>query len=1298
MKNNNVVAALAFLALQTTHVVQAATNPDVKIATEPMFGGRGNVHPNLVLNLSVEFPTAGIAYRGDGGTYNRTTEYVGYFNPAKCYLYNGGNRNLSDTGYFVIAKDADPITRECGGDTFSGNFMNWATSSAIDMLRYALTGGDRIIDTPDITILQRAVLKDTFYAHSTYFPRRTVVPGGNVSAPDRVTPFRTGTLHIVSCGNRVLFSDVSSGLANASGTDANRYCTSAYSGAGMPPREALDKKLGEFLVRVKVCDGKEGASRTDLCQRFGSQYKPVGEIQRKADRLRLAAMGYVLDDAETRYGGVLRAPMKYVGAKKLEAPDFIELPNDKAEWDSVTGVLYTNPEDPVNRNSGVENSGVINYLNKFGRSGKYKTFDPVGELFYEGLHYLQGKEPTAESAVGITSTMKDGFPVIQNSPDPVIASCQQNYMLTVADVNTHWDRFIPGNQRTTYGSGQDAFDSARPAEREVAGKTPALDVRTWTRRVGDLENHASNPAPNPLLTNLDNRDTGASGHGTYYMAGLAYWANTNDIRLDKPVRVKTFAIDVDEGGNGQIDGNTRSLKPRDSQLYLAAKYGGFDDRNGDGNPFVTFAPNGKSVISGSNAEWDNDGNGVPDTYFLAGQPKEMIAAVKRVFNKIGQASGNISGVAATGGRMSTDGIFVYQPGFESSTWAGSLKKLALKPGAGGNIDIASTPDWDAGELLSGFDLPANDVRKIFTAQINSGALRTIEFKWDQLSGRQKELLSIDPVSGKPDALGESRLAYLRGQRSLESGKPGGVFRTRTRVLGDIVNSNAVYAGPPSPYGQGTGYAQFQDALKGRTKAVYIGANDGMLHAFNAQDGRELFAYVPNAVIRHLAQLTSPDYLHRPYVDGMLTVGEARIGARWKTILAAGMGGGGQGLFALDVTEPGNFGAGTGALWEFTDADDPDMGNLAGAPVIVKFASGTPAGPSEYRYFVAAPSGLNNYTDDGSFNKDAAGALFLLALDKAPSVKWELGVNYYKFRMPASDPTLQNGLSAPAVVADQGGGALYAYAGDLQGNLWRFDFSAAPPFSGGGTLLFVAQDAAGNRQPISTQPKVVYAPGGGYLVLFGTGKFFENRDAAAGEFKTQSFYAIHDAVPSRPATVMRHQLVRRVLTKTGDAIAVNGKDFSYGGSKAETKGWFFDFVQSDKTGERSVTPSLISNGKLFFNSLIPGGDPCDLGGGRSYAFDVLTGFPQGGATTGNLSTVGMMSSPMVVETASAVSQRNAIGRRTARKTQLVINFGTGGVKGATVSSEKESIESIVPAGRFSWRELVNWQELRNAIAK
>ncbi|MDB5762273.1 MAG: pilY2, partial [Herminiimonas sp.] len=446
----NAVAVGLFLVGILNPWTAASAVPEVKIANGPLSGG-GNVHPNMLLSLSIEFPTAGIAYRGDGN-YDKTYEYTGYFNPLKCYLYNGGNRNIVD-GYFSIIRNADAV-HECDGTSFSGNFMNWAASSALDMLRYALTGGDRVVDTANTTILQRAVLKEEFYAGKDYFPRRKLTAGGNMSAPNKVTPFHSTVLYAVSCRNRILFSDTAN-----SGNDCD---TPAFD-----KNAALletDKKFGEYLVRVKVCDGAEGPARTDLCRKYGANYKPAGELQRHAGTVRFAVMGYLLDDSESRYGGVLRAPMKYVGAGKFDAPGFDETINEHSEWDAATGVFYTNPEDKDNRNSTAFNSGVINYLNKFGRSGKYKAFDPLGELYYEAIRYLQGKPPTPEAAAGMTAAMKDGFPVIETWVDPVSASCQKNYIVSIADVNTHWDRYVPGNDRTTFNRTNNAHDPARPVD------------------------------------------------------------------------------------------------------------------------------------------------------------------------------------------------------------------------------------------------------------------------------------------------------------------------------------------------------------------------------------------------------------------------------------------------------------------------------------------------------------------------------------------------------------------------------------------------------------------------------------------------------------------------------------------------------------------------------------------------------------------------------------------------------------------------------------------------------------------
>jgi type IV pilus assembly protein PilY1 len=1280
----------------------ASRIPEVNIASGPLSGG-GNIHPNMVLSLSVNFPMAGAAYRADGGSYDRTYEYIGYFNPLKCYRYQGGNRNISD-GYFAVAEDADAL-HECGGDTFSGNFLNWAALSTIDVLRYALTGGDRIVDTTTRTILQRAVLGKDFYANDVYFPRRIVTGGGNVSAPDRVTPFRVDTLFIVSCGNRILFSD--------SANKGNDCDTRAFGNNGALAKS--DKKLGEYLVRVEVCDRNEGISRTGLCQRYGANFKPVGEMQRHAEKIRFAAMGYLLDDSENRYGGVLRAPMKYIGAKKFAEPGFTASANEYLEWDPATGVLYGNPDEKDNRTSKVSNSGIINYLNKFGRTGNYKTLDPVSELYYEGLRYLQGKAATPDATRGMSEAMKDGFPVLGNWKDPITASCQRNYIVSIAGAETDWDRYIPGNDRATFNRTGNAHDTARPVEMAVADKTPALDVKPWTRRAGDMEADISglyaNPSPRPHLRGLENLDTGFAGQGSYYMSGLAYWANTNDIRLDKPVRVKTFTIDVDEGGNGLIDGSSRTVNPRDSQLYLAAKYGGFDDANGDGNPFVTFGPDDRVAIKSSNVEWDRNGTGIPANYFLAHHPRELVSSIRKIFSTVAGTVGTSSGMAVSATKVVADRTFAYQAGFASARWSGSLKKFAVTTDDAGAIKIAKTPDWDAADILTGtsgkaaFPGPGN--RSIYTARYNStNSLVTVPFKWSELADNQRASLNLSPVNSSVDGLGEKRLNYLRGERNLELDKQAGIFRVRDSVLGDIVNSSPVYVGAPVPAAQGDGYHKFFEANKNRTEAVYVGANDGMLHAFNAADGTELFSYIPNALLSRLHHLTAPDYSHQPYMDGALTVSDALVSGDWKTVLAAGMGGGAQGVFALDVSNPSNFSGGSGALWEFTDHDDPDIGNLFGAPIIAKFKTKVTKGTSEYKYFVVVPSGLNHYKEDGAgkFSETGQGALFLLSLDKVPAAKWESGVNFFKIKMPMPDSASQNGLAPPALVVGNDGAVRYAYAGDLQGNLWRFDFTGVSPWTGAlGTPpakpLFVARDAQGARQPITTQPRVVFAPGGGYVVLFGTGKFVEDADTAPGNFKTQSFYGILDTGSQAYRVSGRDDLAPRLLSKISvngnEAIGITGADFSYGVADRNKKGWVFDFPASDKTGERLVVSPLIANRNLIFNTLIPGNDPCSAGGGRSYFLSALTGLASYGKPTGYLSESGLLNIPLLLESAAEVGNRDPIGRRTVRKRVTIFNSGKDDGKGTIVESPGGRGEFKLPAGRLSWREIINWQELRDA---
>ena len=312
------------------------------------------VAPNLLLHLSLTFSDAGAAYRDE---YADGVEYAGYFNPRLCYSYPSTKKDPGDSnGYFSPLKAAD-ADRRCNGGSFSGNLLNWASMSRLDLLRFALTGGDRVIDEGGLTVLQRAWLPDgsfhpDFYAHPSHFPRKAIKVAG------KVTPFGSGTVYVVSCRNRIVFSDAPTG-------------GSCDKPAG--------KSLGEFNARVKVCDKADSELRPQLCARYKDGFKPEGAIQRNATMMRMGAMGYrveqVAADADV-YGGVLRAPLK----------------PPVSEWDPVTGVLAADPDK-----SGGSNSGLINYINLSGRRGAYKTADPGAELFYEGLRYLQGRAPSPES-------------------------------------------------------------------------------------------------------------------------------------------------------------------------------------------------------------------------------------------------------------------------------------------------------------------------------------------------------------------------------------------------------------------------------------------------------------------------------------------------------------------------------------------------------------------------------------------------------------------------------------------------------------------------------------------------------------------------------------------------------------------------------------------------------------------------------------------------------------------------------------------------------------------------------------
>lgn len=641
-----------------------------------------------------------------------------------------------------------------------------------------------------------------------------------------------------------------------------------------------------------------------------------------------------------------------------------------------------------------------------------------------------------------------------------------------------------------------------------------------------------------------------------------------------------------------------------------------------------------------------------------------------------------------------DAGYWYQAGFNPVTGSGSLRKI--QPASAGSGDTALF-QWDAAERLTHRAI----ARRIYTGHFAGNTFSGIPFAWSSISGSQQELLNRSPLDGSDDQPGEKRLDYLRGSRLYESGQQGGLFPSRDSLLNAIVHSLPKHVAAPLANLEGNSYQAYYEAHRMRRHVVYVGAGNGMLHAFDADTGEELFAYVPHALFSRLAELTVANGMRSLPVDGGIDVAEAYVGSQWRNVLVAGMGRSAQGVFALDVTAPERF-DGADVLWEFTDADDADIGNVIGTPAIAKFRTAVIKGVPQYRYFAVIASGINNHRDDGDgrFNAAAPNALFLLALDKKQTERWIAGTNYFKFVLPISEAKSANGMSDVALVRIADGSASHAYAGDVQGNLWRFDFSGYAPWQRAfddapPQPLFAARDAAGKRQPILQKPHVVFAPSGGYVVLFGTGKYLEQDDLKESGYATQSFYAVWDDEGSRIGG--RSALTERTLMPSGDGgtLEISGHAFRYGMSGAGDKGWYVDFIDSANSGERSVSPASLFDTQLAFRTLIPGRSRCAKPSGRLYVLNTLTGLPATASFTGDLSDAGFPGVPVILAAMpTEIAERDATGKRRVRRKLEIADAGDPAQPG-TPAERKTIVETVTTAGRLSWREIVNWLELRRS---
>lgn len=597
-------------------------------------------------------------------------------------------------------------------------------------------------------------------------------------------------------------------------------------------------------------------------------------------------------------------------------------------------------------------------------------------------------------------------------------------------------------------------------------------------------------------------------------------------------------------------------------------------------------------------------------FYSAGNPDAFAAGIKDALRRVKDRVGSGASLAANSTKLDT-GTTTYQAVYFSGEWKGNLRAFAVNPSSGA---IATTATWDAATQL-----PAAANRIIKTCK-DSCTGDSDKISFDTASATAAQRAALAGTAAAQDNL----INYLRGSSATET-RNGGTLRNRTTPLGDIVNSQPVFVGAPDPNlyfnktftGSDT-YFAFTASNVNRKRRIYVAANDGMLHGFSSESvvesgqpvpGQETFAYLPSAVIEgNLKNLSSPAYgsgvAHEFFNDGELTVSDVYLNgfngctgsACWRTVLVGTTGRGlSKAVYALDVTDPAN----VKLLWERSASDSTDIGQIVGRPVVAQTANGV--------WSVLIGNGYNS--------ADNKPALLQFNVQTGALTVYE-----------TTGSSSNDGLAPPAVWIGNSAQNISteAYAGDLNGNVWKFDLTTP---GSAGTKIYTVKDSSGNVQPITAgmiagkNPKVTAE----VWVFFGTGTVLAD---FAPSSSVQTWYGlIVQGSNAVSATATRSDLRQRTINVEFPAdsirlLGTRGISTASANDMVGKKGWYIDLLKPnpDKDhplaqGERMVTPNQFQGSLLLGTSRIPADaatfDPCNPSGtGWIMAIDPFTGTPPG----------------------------------------------------------------------------------------
>ena len=688
-------------------------------------------------------------------------------------------------------------------------------------------------------------------------------------------------------------------------------------------------------------------------------------------------------------------------------------------------------------------------------------------------------------------------------------------------------------------------------------------------------------------------------------------------------------------------------------------------------------------------------NGGTGKAIAAGDAVAFQNAITRISDDITAKVGTASAVAVANAHVTTSDNASYTSSYNSGTWTGDLSANAIDTATGLS---SAAPLWSAGSAATQLDLRTPASRFIATSTDAVGAIGGIQFQpttagtATKLSAAQQTLLGVTD--------GAAVLAYLRGD---QSGEPA-IYRPRSHLLGDMINSEPVLVREPNATYTDTGYGAFKSSNASRTRMLYQGANDGMLHAFVAATGAESWAYVPNLVMGDLSNLSlKTAFNHKYYVDGTPVAADVDFnnidgvtsGGDWRTILVGGLGKGGRGYYALDVSSPtvsSEVEVKNKVLWEFPNSIQnggrrnsatQNMGYSFGKPVIVKTTA--------KGWVALVTSGYNNGTNPGDSGGDGEGHLYVIN-PKTGDLIQEIATSGCT-TVPTVSPC---GLAQISVSIASNNTVDYVYGGDLMGNVWRFDLTGNGAGSWSVSKFASLADASNVPQPITTAPQLTLNAGV-RMVLVGTGQYLGSTDipgstgANSSSSQTQTMYGLKDSLTTLP-TPLRPNLQQQTIA-TGSTRTLSNNTVNY----AIKKGWYIDLPT---TGERVFTQPAVYLNNLVFTSNIPSNTKCDPGGSSwIYVVNSKTGSLAEYASSGAVSGISLgnvlASSPVLFQLPSN-AWRIIVHTSAPITTAPIGNFISGGGGGGGCSAGSNSTATCGPPSpptsliKRTWRQLYLYQ--------